>query len=177
MAQARLTVIRGGRSEGPSAASRFERDYRESYPMVYSYVLGRMNNREAAEDVVAEAYLRAARSYDKYDPTRSKFSTWVITIARNCMVDYYRRDEPASPLEDVAEGAFASEEHTDDVMADADLVHRLLEVLDEDERMLVYLKYYEDRRNGEIAKELGMNASTVSTKLSRAMAKMRAVAS
>ena len=49
-------------------------------------------------------------------------------------------------------------------------------MLDDDERELVVLKFREDMRNVDIAQQLGMNASTVSTLLSRAVAKMRAAA-
>ena len=61
-------------------------------------------------------------------------------------------------------------------LADADLAERLFQSLDDVERELVRLKYYEGRRNVEIAEELGINASTVSTKLARALQKMRSAA-
>ena len=59
---------------------------------------------------------------------------------------------------------------------DCDLVDRLLGVLDETERDLVLMKYFLGYRNVDIAAELGMNASTVATKLANALAKMRSFA-
>lgn len=174
MSGAGLRVVRGGK--GSDAARSFELRYRESYPMVYNYVLRRMASREAAEDVVSEAYLHAARAYGRYDPARARFSTWVITIACNCMRDWWAAHPTTAPLEEIAEGAYAEDGEHDAGLADRDLVERLLRVLDDEERELVHLKYYEGRRNVEIAERLGMNASTISTKLARAMAKMRAAA-
>ena len=49
-------------------------------------------------------------------------------------------------------------------------------VASDESRELVFKKYYEQKSNKQIALEMDMNASTVSTKLSRAMAKMRTVA-
>lgn len=151
----------------------FEHYYRESYSLVYNYVLRRTSNREVAEDVVSEAFLRAARFYERFDPTRAKFSTWVISIARNCISDYFDREVATAPIDEVPEGVFAQEDTQADHLDDLAMLQKLLAKLDDEEKELIYLKYYEGKRNTEIAEVLGMNASTVSTKLSRAIAKMR----
>ena len=169
----RLRLVRGG---GETRNGAFERYYRECYPMVYNHVFRRLADYSATEDVVSEAFLRAARFFDRFDPARAKFSTWVISIARNCISDYYSRNVPTAAIEDVSEAAFATTDSYDDQSGERDLARRLLELLDDAERELVHMKYYEGKRNIEIAKELGINASTVSTKLARAMAKMRAAA-
>ena len=151
----------------------FEKLYLQSYALVYNYVRYRMVDEYAAEDVVSEAYLKAARAFDSFDPARSKFSTWVTKIAINCMNSYYRKVHPTAALEDVSEKALAVQGGQDNV-DDRDLTLRLLAVLDVDERNLVVMKYHEGKRNVDIAKELDMNASTVSTKLANALTKMRA---
>ena len=156
-------------------AREFERLYRESYGGVYGWVRVRMASDADAEDIVAEAYLKAARSFASFDPKRAKFSTWVTTIARNCMVSHFRKQRPMVALEDAPESAFAQDGHEDAACGLA-TVKQLLACLDDDERELVALKYREGMRNVEIANELGINQSTVSTKLARALSKMRGVA-
>ena len=150
----------------------FEHYYRESYSLVYNYVLRRTSNREVAEDVVSEAYLRAARFYDRFDPTRAKFSTWVTRIAINCMASHYRRERVHQPLEDIPERLISVEDEPS-LIDEQELVERLLGVLNDNERTVVLMKYRDGKRNVSIADELGMNPSTVSTVLSRALAKMR----
>ena len=130
---------------------------------------------DEAEDIVSEAFMFAARSFRSFDPSRAKFSTWVIKIAINCMNTYYRRERPTVDVDEIAP-ILVSESSEEDVIDDRELVDRLLGVLDDDERELVVLKFREDMRNVDIAQQLGMNASTVSTLLSRAVAKMRAAA-
>ena len=149
--------------------------YLESYSTVYGYVRARMAGDDAAEDVVAEAYMRAARSFASFDPSRAQFSTWVTTIAKNCMASHYRRIRPAVTLEDIPQVACAVE-GGQDAVEDRELVKQLLACLDDDERAVVACKYRDDMRNVDIAKELGMNPSTVSTKLARALDKMHKVA-
>ena len=132
-----------------------------------------MANDEAAEDVVSEAYLLAARSFHLFDPTRTKFTTWVTSIALNCMRSHYRKNRPTAALDETPEEKTAVYGEQD-IIDDQDLIEHLLEHLDDEERSLVFMKYYEGKRNIEIANELDMNASTVSTKLARAISKMRA---
>ena len=134
-----------------------------------------MANDADTEDVVAEAFLKAARSFQSYDPTRARFSTWVVTIARNCMISHFRKARPAAALEDVPQEMYAvdgGQETVDDSL----FARKLLLCLTDTECELVLLKYRNGMRNIEIAHDLGLNPSTVSTKLANALAKMRVVA-
>lgn len=153
----------------------FERLYLESYGLVYGYVRVRVQSDADAEDIVSEAFLKAARAFASYDPSRAKFSTWVVTIARNCLISHFRKVRPTTAIEDVHESATAVS-GGQEAIDDRDLACQLLSILDFDERRLVLMRYREGMRNVDIASELGMNASTVSTVLSRALSKMRAVA-
>lgn len=134
-----------------------------------------MSNADDAEDVVAEAYLLAARSFHLFDPSRAKFSTWVTSIAINCMNSYYRKQHATTPLDNVPI-ATISVDGGQTAVENIDAVSRLLSILDHEEREIVLLKYRDGKRNTEIAEDLDMNASTVSTKLARALSKMRAAA-
>ena len=168
---------RRGIARDPKLA--FEQYYRESYSLVYNYIFRYVGNAADAQDITADTYMRAARYFDNYDASRAKFSTWVISIARNCMNTHFRRTRPTTDIDDVAEGLYATNENPEELVANtpekAD-VTKLLEVLDDESREMVFKKYFEQKSNKDIALEMNMNASTVSTKLSRAMAKMRVVA-
>lgn len=165
-----MRALRGGKS---AAEREFEKLYRESYGLVYSYVRARMSSDADTEDVVAEAFMKAARSFSSFDPSRAKFSTWTVTIARNCMISHFRRERATTALDDVPESV-AAVDGGQGFVDDRDLALQLLGTLDDDERALVLLKYREDMRNVDIAREMNMNPSTVSTVLARAIAKMRA---
>lgn len=174
-----MRVIQGTRGNakkdnGGDRAAEFEKLYRESYEMVFGLVMFRMCDEEAARDVVSEAYLRAARNFDKFDPSKAKFSTWVCSIARNCIVDHYRRQKKYSPIDEVSESVFAVDAQHPSQIADADLAQLLLATLDEDDREIVFMKFCEGWTNGDIARALDMNPSTVATRVQRSLEKMRA---
>lgn len=169
-----MSELRSRRGFSHSPAE-FERLYRECYNEVYSHILFRMLDEEAARDVTSDAFLRAARFFETFDPSRAKFATWVKVIARNCMIDYYRKQKTQVPIDDVPEGAFASEEDHAEQTVNTDLARQLLLELSESDRELIRLKFFEDLPNKEIAERLGMNASTVATRVQRALATMRSV--
>ncbi len=166
--------LNGQRSVSEDArAAEFERLYRESYDSVYGSVLFRLRDEEIARDITADAFLRAARFFDSFDSSKAKFSTWVNAIARNCIIDYHRKNKEHAPIESVPESTFATEADHAQAVADADLARRLLAVLDEDDREIVFMKFCEDSTNADIARRLNMNPSTVATRVQRALAKMR----
>ena len=166
-----LRVVHGG-----ARAASFEELYRANYSRVLSYACYRLLDRDLAEDIVSETFLKAARSFDSYDPERTKFTTWVFAIMRNCIIDYWRRNRPVYDIDDAPETVFATTDSYEGLDDTPKIAAKLLTVLDDEERELVFLKYHEEKKNTEIADELGMNPSTVATKLSRALAKMRAEA-
>ncbi len=173
-----LRVIRGAQNDASqggrgSRAAEFERLYRDSYEMVFGLVMVRMCDEEAARDVVAEAFLRAARNFDRFDPQKAKFSTWVCSIARNCSIDYYRRQKTHTSVDEVSESVLAIDTGVSEHVANSDLAQRLLAVLDDEDREIVFMKCCEGWSNTEIARELDMNPSTVATRVQRALNKMR----
>ncbi|MEI7720314.1 MAG: sigma-70 family RNA polymerase sigma factor [bacterium] len=58
---------------------------------VYSFVVRFVGNKEEAEDIVQETFLKAWKSIKKYEPKTSKFKTWIMRIARNTAIDYLRK--------------------------------------------------------------------------------------
>ncbi len=57
---------------------------------VRSYLAQRLNDREGAEDLTQEVFLRVFRARRSYEP-RSKFSTWLFTIVNNVAANAHRR--------------------------------------------------------------------------------------
>lgn len=161
------------RVRGGSKTEEFERLYRETFSSIFNYLYYHTLNRETAEDLASTVYLKAYRSFDRFDPSRASFSTWVHTIAHNELLNSWRSKRTTVDIDDVPEGVFAVEDDPEVKDDRGELVRKLLATLSDDERTLVYLKYYEGLQNKEIAERLDMNASTVGTKISRIVARLR----
>ena len=155
----------------------FEALYRESFQKVYNYAYYRVLDPELAEDLTSVVFMKAIDNFDRFDPSKAKFSTWVMRIAHNTVIDHYRTRKVNAPLENLCEREPSCEDEYPALDERAEEVARLLSFISEEDRELVFLKYYENKRNVEIAQMLDMNPTTVATRLRRALATMRAHAS
>ncbi|MDR1913748.1 MAG: sigma-70 family RNA polymerase sigma factor [Clostridiales bacterium] len=69
--------------------------------LVYSVILRMINDREEADDLAQEVFIKLYKNLDKYYPD-FKFSTWTIRIATNHVIDYRRKKKQETvPIEDV----------------------------------------------------------------------------
>src|SRR4051812_41886047 len=59
---------------------------------VYGFVAYRIGNRAEAEDLTQQTFERALRAWSRFDPSRAQPRPWLLAIARNLLVDHYRRD-------------------------------------------------------------------------------------
>lgn len=81
----------------------FEKMYTTQVDKVYRFVFFRVgNNKEAAEDLTSEIFLRALEYFDSYDSAKSE-SAWLMMIAKNCLVDHYKKQKYNLSLEGTME--------------------------------------------------------------------------
>ena len=69
----------------------FAEVYEQEYSYVYNYIYMQVMHRENTEDLVSDVFIRAMAHYSGFDPAKASVRTWLCTIARNCMIDYYRK--------------------------------------------------------------------------------------
>ena len=149
--------------------------FEEYYPRLFNYLYYRTLNRAVSEDLVSQAMLNIVRRFESFDPERGNLDQWVFSITRNAFFSYLRQHKEETDIDAIPESIVAYEDDALETnMDEGQLVQSLLAQLTDEERELVFLKYWEELSNKEIASRLGMNASTVSTKLWRATEKMRA---
>ena len=154
-------------------SSDLENLYRANFQKVYSYAYYRVLDPALAEDLTSAVFVKAVANYDKFDPSKASFTTWVMRIAHNTLVDYYRTRRENASLDDLNAREPATVDEYPVLDDHAEEVARLLSFISEEDRELVFLKYYEGKRNVEIAQMLDMNPATVATRLRRALATMR----
>ncbi|TAL19526.1 sigma-70 family RNA polymerase sigma factor, partial [Patescibacteria group bacterium] len=68
---------------------KFRKFYETHFNKIYRFVLFRVGNRELAEDLVSEIFVKALKAFPSYDESRSR-SSWIFTIARNHLINHYR---------------------------------------------------------------------------------------
>lgn len=142
---------------------------------VYNLAYRMLNNAKEAEEAAQEAFIRAWTRLHSYNPAH-KYSTWMLTITSNYCIDLLRKrraillsiDEPLpshpalmSEKQSGPEAKVVSSER--EVM-----VQQLLQVLPEDYREAVVLRYWYDLSYEEIAEAMDTTVSAIKSRLFRA---------
>jgi len=132
------------------------------------YAQSLCHQKEDAEDLVQQAYLKALQNMDSFEGSHSlQVKGWLLKTIKNQFVDNYRRQKRFGDYDEAPEPAF--EAYIDDTLITADL----LETLPVNLRTAVTLRYLHDYSSTEIGKILGVNASTVRSRLSQALQLLR----
>ena len=64
------------------------------HPFVFKFLVKITNNEQTAEDITQETFLKVIRNIEKFDTAgQAKFSTYVISIAKNAYIDYLRKEK------------------------------------------------------------------------------------
>jgi RNA polymerase sigma-70 factor (ECF subfamily) len=149
--------------------------YRETIEPLYGYASRRCGGqRELAEDVTQETWLRAVREWRRKGVPRSPIA-WLTTVARNLIVDQLRRAEPVSiETVSVAEVFTAEEETTvSDSVEVTSLVTSALQRIPKGEALLLESFHFEKRRVAELAAAYGVSERAIEGRLRRARERLR----
>jgi RNA polymerase sigma factor (sigma-70 family) len=142
---------------------------------VYGFLAYRTGNRADAEDLTQLTFERALRAWNRFDPSRSSAKTWLLTIARNLMIDEHRRARMAPVRTTLDE--LGSREPAGDDRYDLGVDPRLataLAGLSARDREILALRFGGDLDGPAIAALMELSLSAVQQALSRSLRSLRA---
>ena len=155
---------------------------------IFSYIVFIVRNREVADDIFQDTFLKAIQKLQmrKYSPT-GKFNAWMIRIAHNAIMDYYRRQKAKHLI--YAEGddlliAQMSDKQIletsrEDLLANAqvmDDVRNMIDYLPEVQSEIVKMRYYQNLSFKEISEITGASINTCLGRMRYALINMRRLA-
>ena len=151
-----------------------ERAYRELVERyqsrVFSLALRMVRQREDAEDLTQETFVRAYRARHRYTPSAPP-GAWLRRIGINLAISHLRRQKLARFLP--ARLYMAPDRRDYDRAEARDVVGKAMAVLSPKLRAAVVLHYYDGLTREEIAAVLGVPAGTVASRIAKAVAIMR----
>ena len=150
----------------------FEQLYQRYVRSIFGLALRRLGDRGRAEDAVQEAFAAVWRSAGSYRPERGPAAGWLYAVARNAIVDRFRK--AGDPVAEVPE--LVSLEAGPPEYAEASFVswriHRAMEELSAREREVIELAYWSGMSQSEVAAFLNIPLGTVKTRTRSALARL-----
>lgn len=150
----------------------FAETYERHVLAVYAFHAYRVRSREVAEDLTQLTFERALRSWERYDPARGSMRTWLLTIARNLLIDHVRADRGGQLV------SLDPETHAPPVPApelpglSPALATSLARLAPRDQEVLA-LRFGADLKGPEIAEVTGLSLANVQQILSRSLKRLR----
>lgn len=161
--------------EAKQDSQRFAVLYDKYFDQIYRYVFRRVSDTNIAEDLVSQTFYDALSHLKGYEFRGYPFSSWLYKIAHNNVLKWYRQNSKntidlseAKELVDkvnLVEQIKGKEEQSE--------MGKILNQLEEEDRELVRLKFFEEVSNIEIAEIMGISANNVGVKLYRALKRLK----
>lgn len=152
---------------------------------VYYYILSKVKDEELAEDLFQDTFIKIIRTLktDRYNE-EGKFINWVMRIAHNLIIDYFRKAAKTREVHStnefdvfnlVIDKTGTAEYQIMKEQTESDLV-RLIEELPEEQKSVLKMRIYEDLSFKEISEQTGVSINTALGRMRYALINLRKLA-
>ena len=167
-----ISLVEGGDAE--AFAVLYDRHSRPAYSLAYRM----MGEKQAAEDLVQEAFLKTWRSAGSYRTERGSVRTWILSIVHNRGIDQLRSLASRRRTQEKVE-ASAPKSQPSEAFAESwrnsqgEQVRKALKTLPEEQLKILELAYFSGYTHVEIAELLGLPLGTVKGRMRLGLKKIR----
>ena len=165
---------------------KFKKGNKESFSLLYDkyvdkifkFIYFKTSHRETAEDLCSQTFIKALEKLDNFSfNNNAYFSAWLYTIARNTVIDYYRRSNKSKNdlnIDDV----WDISDNTD-ILEDlefkqkTEIIAKYIKKLNSEQREIIMLKIFEDLSYREISEILDKNEGACKMSFCRAIKTLR----
>lgn len=140
---------------------------------IYRFIYYSVNEKQLAEDLTQNTFLKAWISLGNFSFGKGTFQAYLFTIARNLVIDYQRRKKELSIDENWDISSADNLEDQIEKEEEKEKVKMILDNLEDDERRLIILRYFEELEFEEIAQVLNKNSGTLRVRVHRILKKLK----
>lgn len=164
-------------SQEPALAQLYDRYHR----LVFSLALAVVNDRDTAEEITLDVFMRVWQKAATYRADQAKVSTWLTHIARHHAIDVLRRraarvDQSAVHWEEAffnVESSQPGPQESVELSLRRERIHAALDQLPVEQKQALVLAYFGGYTQSQIAEILAQPLGTIKTRLRLAMQKVR----
>jgi RNA polymerase sigma-70 factor (ECF subfamily) len=139
---------------------------------IFRFVYFRVRSRVDAEDLTQNIFLKVWNHLSDYEQGKDPFSSWLYAIARNTVIDFWRKKKDWN-ISELGENTIKSkEEPIDDLIEkeeDLRILRKTIELLTDEQQEVVILKFIDGLLNKEISKIIGKKEDAIRQLQSRAI--------
>ena len=139
---------------------------------VFSFILKKTGNENLADELTVSVFSKVLAKLDLYDEN-FQFKTWVLTIAQNTVIDYWRKKsrEAEDPTEDLQEVKNRFEKSPEEILIAEQEEKKIMDTvakMDVNYQKIIQLRFFEEKSIKEIAEELGLSVANTKVRIMRA---------
>jgi RNA polymerase sigma factor (sigma-70 family) len=152
---------------------------------IYSYILLLVKKQDVAEDIFQETFIKVIKSLKEGRYVdNNRFTSWVMRIAHNLIIDHFRREKQAKMLsKDAFEVDILNHPKYSDKTVEEEIVfnqiltdvRNLIDQLPDDQKEVVLLRHYADLSFKEIAEQTNVSINTALGRMRYAIINMRKI--
>lgn len=149
-----------------------EEIYQNYYRKVYGYIISKINDADTSEDLTSAVFVKIYEKIDTFDESKASISTWIYTIARNTLTDYYRTRRVFDEIPET----FPENSSVEEEICNKEMLEKLadaLQTLDERERDIIILRFYSGKTLKEIAEKMDISYAYVKVLQNKAFDKLK----
>ena len=155
--------------------------FRHYAPKVKGFLVRSGTPESVAEEIAQETMVALWRRASSFDPERARLSTWLFTIARNLVIDQYRRQGAGAasvPIDEWHADALPDDPQRapEELVLTAEREHRVrdaMRALPDDQARVLRMSFFGEHPHARIAEELGIPLGTVKSRIRLAVAHLR----
>jgi RNA polymerase sigma factor (sigma-70 family) len=139
---------------------------------VFSFVMKKVRDENDADEITVNVFSKVLSKLDMFDP-HFQFKTWVLTIAQNTVIDFWRKknrdnEDAIENLDEVKNQYAKSPEELLISQEEQKKIIKTIESLDANYQDIIKLRFFEEKSIKEIAEELGISVANTKVRVMRA---------
>lgn len=139
---------------------------------VFSFVMKKVHDENAADELTVSVFSKVLAKLDLYDEN-FQFKTWVLTIAQNSIIDYWRKKsrDVEDETENLDEVKNQFEKSPEEIMISEQEEKKIFDTvakMDVGYQKIIQLRFFEEKSIKEIAEELGLSVANTKVRIMRA---------
>ncbi len=141
---------------------------------IYDFIYYKTHHTHTAEDLTSQTFMKALEHINDFDLSKGSFSSWLYTIARNTVIDFYRSKKEEKNIDDVWDlSEDSSIEKDADISIQISALEPYIKKLSSVQRDILTMRVWQDMSYNEIANIVGKSEANCKMIFSRTLSELR----